>query len=98
MATTPQKQFYQNVRYSAVFRPQNTFKNPRQKMWGVFVANSGTGNIKKWSLCYASDDFRGAKTFYNSFLQDPQQDDMTLIGTDNIIMIEILPVNSNTRV
>ncbi|WCS68184.1 hypothetical protein Goe21_00740 [Bacillus phage vB_BsuM-Goe21] len=86
---------YSTVEYNAVSTSNSIFKQPRQKMWGVFVAVSKTGNINKWKLIYLNNDFDGAKEIFNDWLQNPK--DPSLAGMDNIIMTEVLPANSSTR-
>lgn len=99
MATATLKKGYNNIPYTAVYQNENTFHQPRQKIWGVMVANEKkSGGETKWGLVYCNNDFDGAKEFFNSFLQNPQVDDVKLGGMENIIFIEILPANSNARV
>jgi hypothetical protein len=93
---------YINKEYVAISNIyDNSFKQPRQKMWGVFVAGkrvtSSNPPINKWNLVYLSNDFEGAKDFYNEWLQNPDITDYNLAGSDNAIMVEILPINSKTR-
>jgi hypothetical protein len=89
---------YENKEYKAVYAPVNTFKQPRQKMWGVLVAGELKNGVKKWNLAYLDNDFIGAKEFFNAYLQKPDIEDNKLAGMDNIIMVEVLPANSNARV
>jgi hypothetical protein len=89
---------YENKEYKAVYQPINSFKQPRQKMWGIFVVGAKKNNLNNWNLVYQSNDFTGAKEFFNNWLQNPMIEDPKLGGMHNIIMVEILPANSNTRV
>lgn len=98
--TNPNPNAYPLKMYSPVYEKNNTFKQPRQKIWGVFIAKEKMSNgssMNKWNLAYSSNDFNGAKEFFNKWLQNPEVDPK-FAGMNNIIMVEIIPVNSNVQV
>lgn len=85
--------------YLPVYEKPNSFNQPRQKIWGVFIAKEklSGGSFNSWTLAYSSNDFNGAKEFFNAWLQNPEVDPK-FAGMNNIIMVEIIPVNSNVHV
>jgi hypothetical protein len=90
---------YEPKEYKAIINPSGgSFRNPRQKMWGIFITNEKKGDTNIWVLIHMSNDFESAKDVYNGFLQNPDVKDPKLAGMDNIIFTEILPVDSKTRV
>jgi hypothetical protein len=88
---------YNSVEYVAVSQSANSFRQPRQKMWGIFIAEEKSGDTAKWSLIYSSNDFIAAKELFNSYLQDPEVDPAKA-GMDNIIFTEIVPADSRARI
>jgi hypothetical protein len=89
---------YENKEYKAVYGTPNSFKQPRQKMWGVFVVGEIKTAGNKWNLVHMSNDFESAKDFLNDWLRNPDISDNKMAGLDNIIMVEIIPADSLPRV
>jgi len=51
---------------------QSTFKNPRHKMWGVFVRYPGSGSTQldnAWKLVVQTNDIYTIKMYVNEYLK-----------------------------
>ncbi|ALN97816.1 hypothetical protein Bp8pS_137 [Bacillus phage vB_BpuM-BpSp] len=74
---------------------ESSFKQPRQKIWGVFVVDieKTKDTTKKWKLIEATNDYEKAKTTFNEWLREPESDELKFTGLDNIILTELLPAD-----
>lgn len=91
----------QGETYTPVYKNLSTFKNPRQKIWAIFIVGEEKGSNKIWRLVNASNDYYEVVDLFNAWLRDPLRKTPTgediPTGIDNVIMAEILPTDSRTR-
>jgi len=88
---------FANAVYTAVTDSASTFKNPRQKMWGVFVRPSDVPNFVNWQLCLITNDIREARSKVDEWLKIPPVSGNGLpTGINNVILGEIIPIDSDT--
>jgi len=96
---------YTSVPYKAVGTANlgsSTFKNPRHKMWGVFIKyqlTSSTSTTDAWKLILQTNEVFEVKMYVNEFLKNPPTlasdgKPNNFVGTDAVIACEILPVDS----
>jgi len=86
------------VAYSSVGNPSSSFKQPRQKTWGVFQRPNVTTSNVYWDLVLMTNDLKSAKAKINDWLKNPPTGTGALPGLDNIILCEIVPVDSTVLV
>jgi hypothetical protein len=84
------------VNYTPVGEPGSTFKQPRQKIWGVFCRPI---NIKEdyWEIVLTTNDLQEAKEKINDWLREPPVGH-TRTGLNNVILTEIVPIDSNIEI
>jgi hypothetical protein len=86
------------VDYKAIGTTGSSFKQPRQKMWGVFSRPNVQNASSYWELVMMSNDFKKAKEAVNNWLQNPPTGQYAKPGINNVILCEIVPVDSDVRV
>jgi hypothetical protein len=87
-----------SVTYNPVGTPGSSFKQPRQKMWGVFQRPNTQAGQPYWDLVLMTNDLQAAKNTINSWLQNPPTGQYALGGLNNIILCEVIPVDSNVEI
>lgn len=74
----------------------NTFRRPRQKIWGVFIKSFNGEYVKNnWILVECTNDFKKAKLKAKQFLKYPPDytDTGNYSGLSSVIVCEIAPAD-----
>jgi hypothetical protein len=83
--------------YKAVGSTSSTFKQPRQKIWGVFNRPNTSQGSSYWELVLTTNDFQAATQEVNNWLKNPPSGQYAKPGIDNVILCEIAPVDSTVQ-
>lgn len=86
------------VTYNAVSSPGSSFKQPRQKLWGVFQRPNDQYGSYYWDLVLMTNDLNAAKNKVNDWLKNPPTGQNAKPGINNVILCEIVPVDSSVDV
>jgi hypothetical protein len=92
------------IKYYSIGGPTepDTFKSPRQKIWGIFIAdgmNSTTTKIA-WTLVHTTNAVTEIRKLFDEFLRNPPQSNVTngFVGMDHIIAVEIIPADFMSKI
>jgi len=83
----------------------DTFKSPRQKMWGIFIKTPGyeTADQEYWHLVVLTNSMTEIRNDFNEFLRNPPTANANassgvFIGMDAIIVCEIIPADFVSKI
>ena len=79
--------------YNSVGSTSSSFKQPRQKMWGVFSRPNSQDGVKYWELTLLTNSLQEAKEKVNDWLKNPPTGQYAQAGLNNIILCEVVPVD-----
>ncbi|ALN97814.1 hypothetical protein Bp8pS_135 [Bacillus phage vB_BpuM-BpSp] len=86
------------IEYSSIESSKSSFKQPRQKIWGVFTRPKSTNAGDTWELVKMSNDIEEAKEAVREWLNNPPTTQGVKTGLDNVILCEIAPISSRIEV
>jgi hypothetical protein len=92
------------IKYYSIGGPTepDTFKSPRQKIWGIFIADGTNSTSSKiaWTLVCTTNAISDIRKLFDEFLRNPPQLNVTngYVGMDHIIAVEIIPADFMSKI